>query len=125
MSTRQHPEADAQKTVIEWCRWNKYPYDRIFAIENERKTTPQQGARRKAMGVREGVSDLFLPVACGKYHGLFIEMKSKKGKISAPQQAFIDDVISDGYAAKVCYSSDEAINVLINYCGEGLPFTEE
>lgn len=111
-----YPEADHQMAVIEWCKWSKYPYDRIYAIENERKATPQQSARRKAMGVRSGVSDLCLPVARNGYHGAYIEMKSAKGIVSDNQQQFIDEVQQEGYFACACYNADEAIEVLKNYC---------
>jgi len=111
-----YPESEEQKTVIEWCRWNKYPFDRIYAIENERKANPQQSSRRKAMGVRSGVSDLFLPIARQGHHGLYIEMKSKKGTVSKSQEQFIKEVLSEGYIACVCYSADDAIRVLQDYC---------
>lgn len=116
-TTRRHLEADEQMAVIAWCRAQGYPYDRIYAIENERKTlTPQQAGRRAKMGVRAGVCDLALDVAKGGYHGLKIEMKSAKGRVSDLQQMYIDEVRREGYAAVVCHSADEAIKVLRDYC---------
>lgn len=111
-----YPESQEQMTVIEWCRWNGYPYNLVYAVENERKATPQQAARRKAMGVRSGVSDLFLPVSRHGYHGMYVEMKAKEGKVSEAQRQFIDEVTREGYLAHVCYGADEAIEALIKYC---------
>lgn len=118
----RHLEADAQMALIEWCNAQGYPYNRLYAIENERKTlTPQQAGRRKRMGVRSGVSDLALDVARGGYHGLKIEMKSASGRVSESQQTFIDEVRAEGYAAHICYSTEQAIEVLKNYCKESKP----
>lgn len=109
-------ESNEQKTFIEWCRWNKYPYDRIYAVENERKANPQQGARRKAMGIKAGVPDLFLPIARQGYHALYIEMKSSKGRLTELQRKFIEEVTAEGYKAVCCYSADEAIKAITEYC---------
>lgn len=112
-----HPEADAQMAVVAWCRLQGYPHDRLYAIENERKTlSPQQAGRRTKMGVRAGVCDLCLPIARHGFHGLYVEMKSPKGKTSEFQEQFIKEVLQEGYYATVCHSADEAIKILMNYC---------
>lgn len=113
---RQYPETEIQIAVIEWCRAKGYPFNRIYAIENERSCTPQQAARRKAMGIKSGVSDLFLPIARNGFYSLYIELKSPKGKLSQPQKDFIQESLQEGYFATVCFSVDEAIKVLTDYC---------
>ena len=62
-----------------------------------------------------GVPDLFLPVPIGAYHGLFIEMKSDKGRLSENQQWFLNKVELLGYKIAVCYSANEAIKTIENY----------
>ena len=62
-----------------------------------------------------GVPDLFLPVPMGGYHGLFIEMKSEKGRFSTNQTWFLSKVELLGYKIAVCYSANEAIKTIENY----------
>lgn len=112
-----HPEADEQIKVIAWCRAQGYPYSKIYAVENERKTlTPWQAQHRTNMGVVSGVPDLFLPIMRNGLGGLYIEMKSASGRLSKNQRKFIDEAIAEGYGAYTCYSADQAINVLQDYC---------
>lgn len=117
-ATPIYNESAEQIAFVQWCRLKGYPYDRIYAVENEGKKSPQAGSRAKQMGKRAGVSDLFLPVARSWYHGMYIEMKSDKGKVSDAQQQFIDEVRAEGYAAFVCYGRDEAIKAITEYCKE-------
>jgi hypothetical protein len=62
----------------------------------------------QVVGVKRGVSDVFLPVAKGGYHGLYIEMKAKDGKPEKEQKAWIAAVQEQGYYAAVCYGGYEA-----------------
>lgn len=59
--------------------------------------------------------DLFLPVACGEYHGLFIEMKAAKGRLSEDQKIRLGELQEQGYQAVCCYSAEQAINTLKSY----------
>ena len=83
-------EDQIQQAVIRWSQQasvrKMFPQlALLYHIPNERKCTPQQGARLKRMGVKSGVPDLHLPVARGAYHGLYLEMKTEKGRVSANQ----------------------------------------
>lgn len=113
-------EDDHQALVITWAQsaTAKYPALRwLFHIANERKCTPQQGARLKRMGVKRGVADLFLPVPVVRYHGLWIEMKTPEGEPSAEQRKFLAAMQGYGYAVRVCYGYEEAIDTLKAYLG--------
>lgn len=110
-----HKETAEQMKVIAWCELKGYPYNLIYATENERKTTPQAGVRRKQMGVKAAVSDLFLPFPNLQYHGFYIEMKSKTGKPTEKQIKFLKCSKQQGYATAMCYSANEAISKLEQY----------
>ncbi len=84
---------------------------------NQRQTSPAHGAKLKRMGVVAGIADLFLPRSNGKQNGLFIELKSAKGKLSPSQLIFITQMIEEGYGAHVCYSAQEAILVIKSFYG--------
>ena len=116
-------EHDEQVKVINWCfdMTREYPeLDLIFAIPNGAMLGGGRiGAIRanslKAEGMRPGVADLFLPSPHGKWHGMFIEMKTKIGKLSENQKEFIAGVEAQGYYTAVCYGADEAIEQLAYY----------
>lgn len=72
--------------------------------------------RLKAEGVKKGVPDLFLPVARGRWHGMYIEMKrTKGGTISPEQKEFIEFATQQGYRAVICKGFEAARCELINY----------
>jgi len=74
-----------------------------------------EGGRLKQAGVKAGVPDLFLPVARGNYHGLFIELKARSGKVSKEQHSWLIELDKQGYAARLCYGADEAISAIERY----------
>ncbi len=106
-------ESIEQIKVINWIRQcTNLP---VMHIGNERKCSPQYGQMLKRLGTRAGVSDLFFPRSNGKQHGLFVEMKSKKGKPTKTQLEFINEMINENYGGVVAYSSDEAILIIKSF----------
>lgn len=69
------------------------------------------------MGTKAGFPDLFLCIARGGYHGLFIELKTVKGKPTALQQTWLNRLNKQGYKAVVCYGFDEAKEAIKGYLG--------
>lgn len=83
-------ELQHQQCVIKWGQQpeirSKWPeLALLYHIPNERYCTPVQGKQLKRAGVRSGVPDLCLPAPRGGYHGLYIEMKTEKGRTSHEQ----------------------------------------
>ena len=105
-------EAQAQEAVVEWCEWHHVP---VFAIPNGGKRNAAEAAHLKRQGVRAGVPDLCIPVARGRYHGLYIEMKVGRNKPTALQAEWIRRLRENGYAAAVCWGADSAIETLRRY----------
>jgi hypothetical protein len=117
-------EHDEQAALIDWANAHigKWPeLDWLYAIING---IPLPGSMlqrvkvinyMKAEGMRPGVSDLCLPCARGGYFGLYLELKKKGGKIREGQGEFLAFVSEQGYFDAVCYSADEAIEVLTMY----------
>ncbi len=105
-----------QIAYLQWLQL-QYPfvYRCTFHIANERKTSPQYGRYLKMLGVKAGVSDLFIAYPSGEYHGMFIEMKSRTGKPSPIQIEFLDLMRTQGYYSIICYGADEAIAVTKQY----------
>ena len=112
-------EHSQQAALMCWAATNTHKYPELqwlFAIPNGEARSAITGARLKASGVRSGVWDLTLqrPSPEG-WHGLWIEMKVGKGKLSATQVAFGEFVKSQGYFTAVCYSWEDAKIVIETY----------
>lgn len=86
-----------------------------FAVPNGNKRDAITGARLKQEGVKRGVPDIVIPVPRGKYHGLFIEMKVGKNKMSDFQIEYKNYLESVGYFFACCYGCEEAIDTLMKY----------
>lgn len=101
----------------------------LFHIPNGGARSKAEGAIFKAMGVKSGVPDLFLPVPmeityCGtvaQSAGLFIEMKARGGRVQPNQKRWLNDLVDSGYCCCVCYGEEEAEKVLEDYLEGRLP----
>ena len=114
-------EAEEQEELIEWAQWNRKRYpgiDKMYHVANGGSRNPAEAANLKRQGVKKGVPDLFLPVAKGGYHGLYIELKVKGGKPSEEQLDWIDTLGKQGYYAVICYGFEAAISVIKKYYAE-------
>lgn len=109
-------EESIQKTVMEWVRLHPLLSKVIFHIPNEGRRTWRFGKLLKLMGMRAGVSDLFVGLARHGYHGAWIELKSSKGILTPAQKGFMRDMAAQGYYVRACWSVDEAIQVIKDYC---------
>jgi len=105
-----------------WVNRQKYPLLQLmYAIPNGEKRSMSVGKRLKAEGVKPGVPDIFLPVARGGYHGLYIEMKRPKqgkarpGRMRKEQLDWVDSLTGQGYLAVVCYGWGPAADLLKTY----------
>ena len=88
-------------------------------MPNGGKRNVREAARMKRMGVRAGVSDYFLPVPRGGYHGLWVELKPDvKGyypSVSEEQRKWRDKMREQGYAAYIIKGWEFAICVMLDY----------
>lgn len=107
-----------QAAYFEWAAYAsaKYPeLQLLFAIPNGANKTPAERIVFKATGLKSGVPDVFLPVPRGGYHGLFIEFKTEKGKVSDTQKQWLADLAVQGYHVVVCRDMSEAVELTVEY----------
>ena len=100
-------EKDEQKTLFAWASYRS-DLSLMFHIANEGKRSVQHTQMLLQMGMKPGVPDIMLPVAKGRYHGLFIEMKRRDGKLTEAQRSWQRALLENGYAAVVCRGFEEA-----------------
>ena len=124
-------EHQIQAAIVEWAYKTKmvnkynperiiYLKDHLIAIPNGGKRSITEAIRLKKEGVKPGVSDLFL--ACPSFNGknkngLWIEVKSKRGKVSRMQYEWSELMQGCHYAVSFIYSVDEGIQAIKDYLG--------
>lgn len=115
-------EAQEQTTLFEWAEFmsRKWPELRyMHHIPNGGSRNAIEAARLKQQGVKAGIPDIFLPCARGKYHGLYIEMKRRKGgRVSIEQKKMLIALQDQGYKAVVCQGWEEAKDTITSYMEE-------
>lgn len=103
-----------QCTFFKWVGY-AYPKKLVFAIPNGGNRDKITGAMLKREGVKAGIPDIMVASANGEYHGLFVEMKSKNGKMSESQKTIKAQLEYEGYKVDVCHSWEEAKEIVENY----------
>jgi hypothetical protein len=111
-------ESHEQAMLVQW--WNiagskLTPNAVLAAIPNGGARDAITGARLKREGVVKGMPDLFLACARSGRHGLFVEMKTKRGRVSESQRNLFPLLESQGYAVAVCHGWREAAETVTAY----------
>jgi len=104
-------ESQEQQALFQWAAIaeRQHPELRLLhAIPNSGKRHIVTAVRMKAEGQKAGVSDIFLPVARKGFHGLYIELKVKGGRLTEKQKEWIQLTILQGYMSIVCVGWEDA-----------------
>lgn len=119
MKYAMRSEDTEQINVVQWAEWNvkRYPELKwLHHVPNGGSRNKQEAVKLKQMGVKTGVSDLCLPYPKGIYCGLYIEMKYGNGTRQPTQKEFLSDMAAAGHFVVTCYSAEEAVKVIEEYC---------
>ena len=115
-------ESAIQCAIVEWANHIKI-FDG-FTIGNFLLKNCNEGKRswidakiKKKEGLKKGVSDLFLAFPKKEYHGLWIEVKSHKGKMILEQIDWFNLMNFVGYETKLVYGVDSGIQAIKDYLG--------
>lgn len=114
MTEEKKDEAWHQKQLVQWCKqfsWGQF----LYHVPNESVGGYGWMIRNRQMGMRKGVPDLVLPIPMRGFHGLYIEMKTEKGRLSAEQKRWADALKTFGYCMEVAHGWEEAKDVLSWY----------
>lgn len=105
-----------QVILFDWLyRYHKEIYDDFSAIPNGGLRDNKTASSLLEEGAKAGYPDIVCDLACGGYHGLFIELKYNKNKPSTYQIAMLNRKMSRGYFCAVCYGASEAQEVIEEY----------
>lgn len=113
-----HHESEEQQALFTWAEYEKHnipELELLYHIPNGGKRNAREAARLKREGVKSGVPDINLPIPRGMYYGLWVEMKSEKGKPTKSQEKWIKSLRDWGHYVAVCHNWEEAKNEIIKY----------
>lgn len=113
-------EATEQERVINWATFyaKNFPeLDLLYHVPNGGSRNQLEAANLKRQGVKAGVPDLVLPVPRQQFHGLYVEMKWGKNTTTEKQDWWLEQLRQQGYKTAVCWSAEEAMDVIANYMG--------
>lgn len=111
------PEQIEQIKLFDWIRSRKDIFPFCFHIANERQTSPQQGRILKRMGVKSGVSDIFVGIPSGRFNGMFLELKAGSNVPTDNQEKFMIDMSSQGYYCIWSCGYEKARESIEHYLG--------
>lgn len=117
----RHIEHLEQTQLLAWARYQRFNgtpiADDLHAIPNGGQRHPAVAAKLKAEGVTSGIPDLMLTIPVPPYHGLFIELKARGGRLTDNQRDHIERLRARGYHAVCCVGFDEARVAIERYLG--------
>ena len=115
-------EYEHQVKIFELVEIYKKQYPELILLKGDLQGVRLHiGSRMKmkrAGCLNPGFPDIQLPVPCGRYKGLFIELKKPKGKVSDEQKKWLAVLNGYGYKATVSYGYQEAWDEIISYLNE-------
>lgn len=111
-----------QRAIIDWCRYavtyNGRPITEwLHHVPNGGGRSAVEAAIFKGLGVKAGVPDLCLPIRCGEYGALYIELK-RPGSNKPPSDAQLEmhqRLREGGNRVEVARTLHDACRILIEY----------
>ena len=112
-------EAQEQTALFQWAAMMEGRIPELRLMHH----CPNGGSRNaieahnlRLQGVKPGIPDIFLPVARGGFHGLYIEMKRRKGgRVSVEQKKMLLALRDQGYRTEVCEGWEVAKKTILEY----------
>ena len=122
-------EDKLQEACVTWFGYQYPEYaPLLWHIPNGGSRNVIEAAKLKRMGVRRGVPDLQLAIPRSVYTspttrslvdcGLFIELKTKDGRVTPEQKKMHKRLIAQGYKVIVCRSLDDFMIQIQAYIGK-------
>lgn len=111
-------EHQEQKALFEWAAYQvkRHPELRLlFAVPNGGLRNIVVAKKLRETGVKPGVPDLFLPTSRGPHHGLFIELKAGRGRLSQSQKDWAESLSREGYLVLTCWGWESAARGIKKY----------
>lgn len=99
--------------------WFKNTYkehrNKFFMINNGGTKQKARAVLDVSMGITKGVPDTFLSMSSRGYNGLYVEFKTKIGKLSSVQSEVIAEFIKENYYVSVIRNLEDFKKLIIWY----------
>ena len=93
---RKNEEAQHQMAFFKWLDLAQPVIRKLtFAIPNGGSRNVLEAVNLKRQGVTKGVADVFVSLPNNNYHGLYIEFKAGKNKLTRYQEVFSNEVVDE------------------------------
>lgn len=116
-------ESSEQQALMQWAALASTTIPELrmlLASANGGLRSKATAARLKREGVKAGYPDLALDVSRHGYHGLRIELKYGKGRVSESQKWWHERLTEQRYLVFVCIGWEAAKDVLVAYLSDGV-----
>lgn len=117
-------EAQEQTALFQWAAMMQGRIPELallHSVPNGGSRHPIEAVHLKQQGVKAGIPDIFLPCARGGWHGLYIEMKRRKGgRVSIEQKKMMIALREQGYRVVVALGWEEARDAIMKYMEVGV-----
>ena len=107
-------EYQIQKAVVKYLKL-QYPQALYCASAGGLRTSITSAVRMKASGYIKGHPDLAILEPLGKYHSLYLEIKTEKGKPTREQLWWRNELNKRDFYCKIVYGYEEAVECIDNY----------
>ncbi len=107
-----------QVSLFKWAALMRKKYPELalmYAVPNGGHRHVNVARKLSAEGVKAGVPDIHLPVAAGRFIGLWIEMKFGTNRPSEHQARYMEALRKAGHRTVVCYSWASAVAAIEEY----------
>lgn len=113
-------EHEEQVALFQWAEMAQAEHPELallFAVPNGGYRPMTTAAQLRDEGVRSGVPDCCLPVARGRWHGLWLELKrvNRTNHPTPAQVEWIERLRTYGHMVVVAYGAQEAIDAITTY----------
>lgn len=112
---RQQPERAQKLAFMRWVGLNKSIRPFVFAIEHGGSRNVLEASNLRKIGVRAGIPDYFFMHPNSKYHGLWIEFKAGKNKLTKEQEEFFNLAKNVNYKCVVVWNWADAVKEIQEY----------
>lgn len=117
---KEPTEHQIQAAYFDWVRTQRHDaFLTCFAVPNGSYKSAASAVKFQREGLTSGVPDVLMLYPCGRYHGLALEFKTAKGKLTANQVTMMQRLSKAGYAVELVRSVDDAIRKTICYLNLG------
>ncbi|MEC6833033.1 hypothetical protein VXS06_14795 [Photobacterium toruni] len=90
-------------------------YYHAYSVPNGGLRAKRTAAELLHEGVKDGVPDMQISVPRGGYHGMYLEVKTDKGKPSSHQVERVSKLCEQGYYAVICKGFDACWSAINRY----------